>query len=422
MKQVSHALITAALVLIAFQQAMAGHEVGNGGIVVACRDNQGQIQSVELFDYYEARELRGIHIDLGSPGFNVERKTKIALDRLARFSPLRAQTYAEQIKSFPTEARFLKGAEIPPLSDAGDVFLPRGCQIEQIVIQKEPRFPGDPRYLVNQDLWDKMDSANLAGLLLHEVIYREGIQFGHQTSIASRYFNSIISSQEFDKLTMKSFIELLFLLPFTKTDIAGNQFAIATCGQGPDYVLPCATPSNLKHRQSFKFYPSGNLASFQPQESPYGEGCYPFTGTHVFVNGYLSKGSEDYVHFYACRSDWQFHDKATPQLKSYGGAALKPITGPFGSASDVYFIKFDELGNVSQINGPLQSSQGFSIQLTPGFYQIYLRPDGTVEEIESATRVGPVRYQGNLVDISGQNIKLDRNLNATGDNIKVWAY
>ena len=46
----------------------AGDERGNGGDAVVCRDQVGKITKVELLDYYEARVMRNIQIDLGSDG------------------------------------------------------------------------------------------------------------------------------------------------------------------------------------------------------------------------------------------------------------------------------------------------------------------------------------------------------------------
>ena len=40
-----------------------GHEAGNGGDVVTCRDKQGNLHSIELLDFYEARTFRNIQYD-----------------------------------------------------------------------------------------------------------------------------------------------------------------------------------------------------------------------------------------------------------------------------------------------------------------------------------------------------------------------
>lgn len=233
--------------------AMAGQS-GNGGDVVVCIAD-GRIRSVELLDFYEAKTLRKIQYSLGDKILSVEAKIELALSRLSPFSPVRVQDYLTQTRSFYSEALFLKGVKLDDIPDAGYLALPIGCHIEQIVIQKEPRFPGDPRFLVSQDLWDFLDNDSRAGLILHEVIYREAISYGHTDSIATRYFNSLIFGNKIKDLTMQTFLERLLLLPFPRTNLYGMQVMLATC----------ESPLNGKWKCEKKdwpnFYSSGNVES-----------------------------------------------------------------------------------------------------------------------------------------------------------------
>src|SRR5690606_888709 len=140
------------LVLLSFP-ALAGQGggVGNGGDAVVCRETGGEIIRAEALDRYEARTLFGI-------GLRAESKTKNAavlefLGRLAKHSPLRAAEYLEWAERFEKDAEFLYGQELIDIPDSEHVSFPRGCGVEQLVIQKIPKFAEEKRYTVNGDLW-----------------------------------------------------------------------------------------------------------------------------------------------------------------------------------------------------------------------------------------------------------------------------
>lgn len=42
-----------------------------------------------------------------------------------------------------------------------------------ILIQKDPQFPSEKRYSINLDLWNRLDGVNRAGMIMHEILYRE---------------------------------------------------------------------------------------------------------------------------------------------------------------------------------------------------------------------------------------------------------
>ena len=190
--------------------SLAGHEVGNGGDAIVCRSPDNGIRTAELLDIYEARELRRIPMNLVS--FEMNAKIEEALLRLARFSPLRAARYREQIRTFFAEALFVKDVELYDIPDSDDLFFPLGCKPEQLVIQIKPYFPEDPRYVVNQNIWDALDANSRATMLLHEVIYREAIENGHENSRATRYYNSMLFSGRVENFSLENYVGLMQLL------------------------------------------------------------------------------------------------------------------------------------------------------------------------------------------------------------------
>lgn len=179
-----------------------GNEVGNGGGVMLCET------SAEALDYYEARTLRGIQIDLGPESSSVEQKISVAIARLDRLDTVRAAAYAEEAGRILREMNLNEGA-LPEINDRGQVYVPPHCQVVQAALQRKPHLPRDPRYVFNRPVWERLDATQRAGLVLHEVIYRDALQRGHDDSVRARYFNSILSSKEIEALDAKGYAALL---------------------------------------------------------------------------------------------------------------------------------------------------------------------------------------------------------------------
>ncbi len=173
--------------------AVAGDRVGNGGDVIVCGDK------VELLDLYEAR-VRGFK-PLKPTSQNHEDMLREVLDlRLARLQPQRASRYREYGQEFFRESLILPGIELSDVADAGLAVIPRGCKLEQIVVQLADGdiIPGANRYTISQDLWDKLDEFNKMALMLHEVIYREAITKNVGTSMTVRAMVGQLLRDEMD--------------------------------------------------------------------------------------------------------------------------------------------------------------------------------------------------------------------------------
>lgn len=192
-------------------------EVGNGGNAVLCPATH----SAELLDYYEARILRNMNVSMGGAKEAVA-VAQFVVQRLKKISPLRALAYQKYIKSFISESRFLKGVELVEVNDSGHIFLPNNCKIVQVALQKAPMFPGDGRYVINQDVWDQMPVSSQAGLILHEVIYREALEFGSYDSRAVRYLNSILAADLLSTYTKTRFAQLMIDIGFSAYEDFGT--------------------------------------------------------------------------------------------------------------------------------------------------------------------------------------------------------
>lgn len=207
------------IVVLSFWQASAstGGTVGNGGDLVVCRDPQQKIISTELLDYYEARTLRGIIVEL--KGFGTPENIAVSsLDFFRSRQGIRSARYEKTIREFSDNARFVPGADLVDIPDSDHLIVPTGCKIEQLIIQQTPRFPEDKRYIVNLDLWNAMNEYQKAGAMIHEAIYTEALEKGHGDSRKTRYFHSKILEKRKTEFSDREFIELITMMGFQLPD------------------------------------------------------------------------------------------------------------------------------------------------------------------------------------------------------------
>lgn len=198
----------------------AGHDRGNGGDGVVCRDEGGNITSVELLDFYEVRNLMGKTIDLGPTSLSAIEKATLAVTRLPNFEHKRKDLYLRRIQTFldPNETSFVPHANLADIPDSLHIIFPRGCAVEQVAIQNTRDFPEQSYYIVNNDLWEKMDANSQAGLILHEIIYREAIGFGHRDSIKVRYFNGMLATNQLSGMSVEQYVNFLERAGFPHTE------------------------------------------------------------------------------------------------------------------------------------------------------------------------------------------------------------
>ncbi|MBL7687661.1 MAG: hypothetical protein JNJ49_06470 [Bdellovibrionaceae bacterium] len=225
MNTLSRAVFSILLTFITASSASAWTYKGNGGYAVVCTkpENAKTIVSAELLDLYEGRTIRAFQLDLG-PGPSFNEHLELILKRLEAFSPRRAQRYREQAASFLHEARFLTGVDLGDIGDADPIVVPVGCTPKPVVNQREPEFPGDPRYIVQSEIWNALDESSKAALILHELVYRELKQ---DTSLRTRYFVSMISSTEWVNLTTLTYFDLSRRVGFPSEEQSGVELDLS---------------------------------------------------------------------------------------------------------------------------------------------------------------------------------------------------
>lgn len=228
---------------------------GNGGDVVVCRNGSGAISSVEMFDYFEARVLRGIQIELPD-GSTPEQIAAMALAGLWERDPVRAQRYLNFIGSFDVNKTTVNEM-LTDVPDSNHLVVPnKECRIEQLVIRQEVRFPEDRLFLVSGPLWDYMSDAQRAGAILHEAFYEEALENGAEYSSTARYFHSKLVSKSFYQMSDREYLDMMLAVSedFPLLYLYGMQLLPRTVMRKP------LSWFSLIERDRFTFTDKGELA------------------------------------------------------------------------------------------------------------------------------------------------------------------
>lgn len=204
----------------------AGNDRGHGGGVVVCRDQNRQVKSIELLDFHENRILRDIEPELGENTLSYNAKLEIVLARIEKLDPVRARRYRAKVLDFPSKTKFTEGVILPNTNDFGHVPLAEGCEIEQLASQRDIRLPQDKSYLISKELWEHplLSNSSRAGLILHEIVYFDALQLGHQNSMYSRYYVALMSSRRAEFMDKTAYNDLMEKINLVDLDCANPNF------------------------------------------------------------------------------------------------------------------------------------------------------------------------------------------------------
>lgn len=212
--------------------ALASDRIGNGGDVIVCAG------SIEMLDAYQARTSLKLTLDPAAEGMNYESVVSYHLDRLAMVNPTRAEMFRGWFRDFEQEAERLSGITLVDIPDTGAQAIPAGCELKQAAVQRadEDRLPGESRYIIDQDLWSRMNEFTRAALILHELGYRERLTAAYAPTYDTddgtmdlvnaresryvRYFNAHLLSKE---LLTIPFLRIAFAAELRSADDLGGK-------------------------------------------------------------------------------------------------------------------------------------------------------------------------------------------------------
>jgi hypothetical protein len=190
-----------------------GIHIGNGGVVVNCATSIDS-RTYKLLDFYE-KEV-GFKVDYIDPKASPMDIAYSMISRLERLDGHRFRTLKSYLEKFNDSQIFIKRTErLVNLSDTGFSYLAKNCKLEQAAIQREEVVNNQVQfnYVFDQNIWENLSNVDKAGLILHEVIYRDFFNTSsHQSSYYVRKFLRILFSGKINELTLKEYLLQLSLL------------------------------------------------------------------------------------------------------------------------------------------------------------------------------------------------------------------
>ena len=166
--------------------AHGGNEVGNGGDVIVCKDNK-----VMLLDYHEAKDY-GFDINLKEDDVGYRPVLLNIISEFKKIDSKLADQYLKRLNEIDIEINFKESVDLVDIPDSYHVSLPKSCELKQVAIRlKEMR--NGKQFVIDKDLWRKLDTGHQAGLILHEIIYEHFLFLGEKNSKKARYMNGLIS-------------------------------------------------------------------------------------------------------------------------------------------------------------------------------------------------------------------------------------
>ena len=182
------------IILFVSHAVLAGGSIaGNGGDVVTCPAETGQ-PSIQMLDYYEYFFIEQQRVQFGDPSEDFQWKVSHVLDWLDIYSPFRAALYRSRFNIFLANTTFVN-QDLVDIPDSLHFVMPTGCRIQQLAIQEHTKTP--ILYTIDQRLWSQLDEITKAGLVLHELIYGEALDYGQINSINARDFHRFLMKPKF---------------------------------------------------------------------------------------------------------------------------------------------------------------------------------------------------------------------------------
>src|SRR5437868_2727749 len=120
----------------------------------------------------------------------------------------RACLYSSWAKDFVRERELLRYS-LTDIQDEGTIYNPFGYRLAQAIIQDSGAFNrGNPRYYVDEAIFNHLNNLERSALIIHELVYREGrlINPEHfKNAMGVRFFNAFLFSQQLLQVTDKNY-------------------------------------------------------------------------------------------------------------------------------------------------------------------------------------------------------------------------
>lgn len=200
--------------------AWSYNERGNSGFTVIC-DNP---EDNKFYDAYEAEaryNLKPVYPEFGERCEGEAQCLAAAmviarrfLQRLPAGAKLKQFAMA-RLGNFIMEVNIKDKVEILPIDDVGTGIVPTGCELRQTIMQREPKFPEDMRYVIANDYWKLISTEQKAVGIVHELLYGyyAFLKIKPDSSENVRYLNALIISgkiESYDPVKYRKLLEQVY--------------------------------------------------------------------------------------------------------------------------------------------------------------------------------------------------------------------
>ena len=201
--------------LLSASTAFPGDTKGNGGDILSCNASQILFHNISL-DYYELIYIHQLQI----PNDKYLNEIQIVEDKLELIKEKDLHRYLRMKSLLGTFYRDTKWINSPlaDINDSGEVSLPIGCELLQIINQNKQLLSGTKKYIIRKDLWDNLDTINKSMLIMHELIYLDSKSI---TSENIRLYNILLFSEKITKYDPTSYFDFQNLLNFHSLSYKG---------------------------------------------------------------------------------------------------------------------------------------------------------------------------------------------------------
>lgn len=251
--------------------------IGNGADGIQC-DSGYQLlggQNFGFLDFFEMQK-RGLEIrsfEESNP-FSIAKKI---IEKLKSVDRVRYEIYSNYLDEFDSETLYLTNAHLPEIPDNGPLELPGSdCKLVQLVQQlpeklllsQKGRSSGKGRYNIDESHWKKLNPLHQAGVIIHEIVYREVLEYGITTSPRIRYFTGELFSKKFESINHETYTSLIDEIRFPGVlKIAGELYRTSQTLYGENgyvkYGFLTANDASNEKNPKIKIFGSEYLLSRQ---------------------------------------------------------------------------------------------------------------------------------------------------------------
>ncbi len=220
----------------AVDRNLAATYKGHGGQALVCRNVDGSVKSIDFLDFFEARVLRNVQIDLGAADLDPTTKARSALLRFSHLDYAMASSADQMASAFNGSTRFVD-SNLTLADDVGAMILDPDCGMEQLFTAQDAALPFDQPVTVNNRLWPLLTNDQKAGVILHLSLYPTIASWGVKDDSAARYLTELIASHQLDSYTTDQWNALKTKLQ----GASGNDTIWLDTQTGVTFLFPNAT-------------------------------------------------------------------------------------------------------------------------------------------------------------------------------------